>query len=126
MLDPPGNLESRDNFADRIPARMARSKLNSWRFAYPHQPIQKRLPGELASQGRLEARGRTAVLEASKLGGQYPGPENKDLRAVKFKTEISARCAMVFPVVSVSGAVSCIYDPTPAVRRLESHLDGHP
>ena len=74
----------------------------------------------------LEARGRTAVLEASKLGGQYPGAENKDLRAVKFKTEISARCAMVFPVVSVSGAGCCIYDPTPVSRRLASHLDEHP
>ena len=103
--------------------------VNSWRFAYPHQPIQKRLPGELVNQGRLEARGRTAVLEASKLGGQYPGPENKDheqLRAVKFKTEICARCAMVFPWVSVSGAGCCIYDPTPVLRRLESHLDEYP
>ena len=57
---------------------LANRLANSWRFAYPHQPIQKRLPGELVNQGRLEARGRTAVLEASKLGGQYPGPENKD------------------------------------------------
>eukprot|EP00959_Pyramimonas_sp_CCMP1952_P345559 7236574-Pyramimonas_sp.AAC.1 len=40
---------------------------------YPHQPIQKRLPGELVNQGRLEARGRTAVLEVSRLGGKYPG-----------------------------------------------------
>ena len=105
---------------------VTRPTSNSWRFAYPHQPIQKRLPGELVNQGRLEARGRTAVLEASKQDGQYPGPENKDLRAMKFKTEISARCAMVFPVVSVPGAGSCIYDPTPVLRRLYSHLDGHP
>eukprot|EP00959_Pyramimonas_sp_CCMP1952_P132826 2776746-Pyramimonas_sp.AAC.1 len=29
---------------------------NSCRFAYPRQPIQKRLPGESVNQGRLEAR----------------------------------------------------------------------
>ena len=29
-----------------------RRSSNSWRFAYPHQPIQKRCPGELTGEGK--------------------------------------------------------------------------